>query len=191
MHGRYDAYPLSILKAAYAETLARLERIREDHTTPDEQDVHHWQRLNPVVLEGLVQLTLGAPNHIYHGGLLHTSLRYFDPDRRRPGLPPDVAALVDRLTPEGIRLHLVNLHPSEPRTVILQAGMFGEHEFVQVRQVVHYPHQFHAIGARRFRVQLVPAAVGRIEVDMKRFVHQPTYAFPWHGDTPPIEGQPN
>jgi hypothetical protein len=187
VHGRYDDYPLAILKATYAETLARLQQIREDHTTPDEQDVHHWQRLNPVVLEGLVQLTLGAPNHIYHGGLLHASVRYFDLQRRRPGLPPDVAALVERLTPEGIRLHLVNLNPSESRSVVVQAGMFGEHEFVRVRQVMHYPYQFHTIGARRFRVDLAPAAVGRLEVDMKRFVHPPTYAFPWHGETLPAD----
>ncbi len=182
VHGQNDKYPLTILKGAYAETLARLEQIREDHTTPEEQDVHHWQRLNPVVLEGLVQLTLGAPNHIYHGGLLHASVRYFDPEQRRPGLSPDVAALVERLTPEGIRLSLVNLNPSEPRSVILQAGMFGEHEFVRARQVVHYPYQFHTIGARRFRVDLVPGAAGRLEIDMKRFVHQPTYAFPWDGE---------
>jgi hypothetical protein len=182
VRGENDRYPLAILKGAYTETLARLEQIREDHTTPDEQDVHHWQKLNPVILEGLVQLTLGAPNHIYHGGLLHASVRYFDPEQRRPGLPPDVAALVERLTPDGIRLSLVNLNPSEPRSVILQAGMFGEHEFVRARQVVHYPYQFHTIGARRFRVDLAPAAVGRLEIDMKRFAHQPTYAFPWHGE---------
>ena len=187
VRGQYDDYPLAILKGAYAETLARLQRIREDNTTPDEQDVHHWQKLNPVVLESLVQLMLGAPNHIYHGGLLHTSVRYFDPERRRPGLPPDVAVLVERLMPEGIRLLFVNLHPTEPRTVILQAGMFGEHEFVRARQVAHYPYQFQTVGARRFRVQLVPAAVGRLDVDMKRFVHQPTYAFPWHGDTVPTD----
>ena len=36
---------LAILKAAYAETLARLQQIREDETTPDEQDVHHWLNL--------------------------------------------------------------------------------------------------------------------------------------------------
>ena len=179
VRGENDKYPLEILQSTYRETLDRLQRIREDQTAPAEQDVHHWQKLNPVILEGLVQLMLGAPNHIYHGGLLHASVRYFDPARKRPGLPPDVAALVERLTPDGIRLRLVNLHPTEPRTVTVQAGMFAEHEFTRVRQVVHYPYQFDKIDSRHFNVELVPAGVGRLEVDMRRFVHAPTYVFPW------------
>ena len=59
---------------------------------------------------------------------MHTSVRYFDPARQRPGIPRDVAALVERITPNGFRIQLVNLHPSESRDVILQAGMFGEHD---------------------------------------------------------------
>ncbi len=189
VRGENDAYPMQILQAGYRETLARLQRIRQDTTTPAEQDVHHWQKLNPVVLEGLVQLTLGAPNHIYHGGLLHTSVRYFDQEKRRPGLPPDVAALVERLTPGGIRLSLANLHSSEKRRVILQAGMFGEHEFTRVRQVVHYPYQFDQIDARRFVVELPPNAVGRLEIGIKRFAHPPTYAFPWHATDYPMSSR--
>ncbi|MCZ7638335.1 MAG: hypothetical protein M5U12_21200 [Verrucomicrobia bacterium] len=73
--------------------------IRTDTSEPAGRDVHHWQQRNPVVLEGLVQTLLGAPNHIYHGGLLHGRVWYFDPERRRSGLPPDVAALVERIEP--------------------------------------------------------------------------------------------
>ncbi|MEZ6050808.1 MAG: hypothetical protein R3C02_05360 [Planctomycetaceae bacterium] len=130
------------------------------------------------MLEGLVQLMLGGPNHVYHGGMLSTSVRYFDPAGRRSGLPPDVAALVDRLTPSGVRLWLVNLHASEPREVILQAGMFGEHNFTRVRQIDHYPYQFDTINGKAFRVSLVPGAVGQLEVGLDRFVNQPSYAFP-------------
>lgn len=184
VRGENEKYPLQILKAGYQETLTRLRRIRTDGTSPAEQDVHHWQKLNPVVLEGLVQLMLGSPNHIYHGGLLHASIRYFDPVAKRAGIPADVAALVERLTPHGIRLRLVNLHPTEERRVVLQAGMFAEHEFSRVRQVVHYPYQFDTIDARRFEVTLVPGAVGRLEIDIKRFIHPPTYAFPWHDGSP-------
>lgn len=179
VRGENDDYPLQILKSCYRETGARLEKIRKDVTTPHEQDVHHWQKLNPVVLEGLVQLTLGAPNHIYHGGLLHASVRYFDPARKRPGLPSDVAALVERLTPNGIRLQLVNLNPAKSRKVILQAGMFAEHQFTRVRQVIHYPYQFDEVEACRFEVELVAGGVGRLEIGMKRFVNQPTYSYPW------------
>ncbi|MCA9213459.1 MAG: hypothetical protein KDB27_10365 [Planctomycetales bacterium] len=180
VRGDNESYPLDILKAGYRESLARLEAIRQDTTLPAEQDVHHWQKLNPVILEGLVQLTLGAPNHIYHGGLLHTSVRYFDPERKRPGLPPDVAALVERLTPNGIRLKLVNLNSSKTRRVIVQGGMFGEHQIARVKQVVHYPYQFDTINHKCFEVELAPSAVGRLEIDLERFANTPSYAFPWH-----------
>ena len=179
VRGENDAYPMAILQACYRETLARLQSIRDDATTQDEQDVHHWQKLNPLVLEGLVQLTLGAPNHIYHGGLLHASLRYFDPENRRPGLPRDVAALVDRLTPNGVRLHLVNLHASAKRRVVIQGGMFGEHSIVRVRQVVHYPYQFDTVNDRCVEVELAPNGVGRLEIELKRFANRPSYALPW------------
>lgn len=189
VRGENDDYPMQILQACYQETRDRLQRIREDKTGPADQDVHHWQKLNPVVLEALVQLTLGAPNHIYHGGLLHTSLRYFDPDKQRPGLPSDVAALVERLTPHGVRLQLVNLDPAQPRRILLQAGMFAEHEFGQVRQVVHYPYQFDEVNAPHFLVELAPGAVGRLEIDIARFINSPTYAYPWQRDYPVHQNQ--
>ena len=64
----------------------------------DEEDLplvgeHHWQERNPVSTETLVQQTCGGPAAIYHGGLLHVRLRYFDAVARRPGLPVDTAAL--------------------------------------------------------------------------------------------------
>lgn len=172
-------YPLQVLKSTWAETQRRLELIRSDRSQPDEQDVHHWQTRNPVVLEGLVQLMLGSPNHIYHGGLLHASVRYFDPQNQRPGVPADVAALVDRITDNGISLQLVNLHPTESRDLIIQGGAFGEHQITSVRQIVQYPHQFDTINGRWFRIRLVPGAVGRLEIGLKRFANQPSYAQPW------------
>ena len=44
---------------------------------------HHWQTVNPVTCEALVQLTLGGPQPMYNGGMLHTTVRYFDAERRR------------------------------------------------------------------------------------------------------------
>lgn len=183
--GKNPDYPVQILRSTYEETLRRLADIRQDDTTPDQQDVHHWQQRNPVVLEGLVQTMLGGPNHIYHGGLLHVSLRYFDPQRRRPGVPPDVAALVERINPHGVSLKLVNLHSTESREVVIQGGAFGEHRITRVRQVEHYPFQFHTVDNKFFLVRLGPGAVGRLEIGLKRFANRPSYAFPWHGDTIP------
>ncbi|MBN2326825.1 MAG: hypothetical protein JXR73_06700 [Candidatus Omnitrophica bacterium] len=180
LEGKNPEYPVHILKAGWLETLRRLELVRHDQTTPDEQDVHHWQQRNPVVLEGLVQTMLGAPNHIYHGGVLHCSVRYFDPQRMRPGIPQDTAVLIDKITQDGISLHLVNLHPVESRKIIIQAGAFGEHTITMVRQVQEYPYQFNTINHRYFQVNLAPCAAGRLEITIKRYINQPTYDFPWH-----------
>ena len=180
LEGENPDYPVDILKATYAETLKRLKMVRDDQTLPDDQDVHHFLERNPVVLEGLVQLKLGAPNHIYHGGLLHTSVRYFDPANGRAGIPQDVAALVEKITSQSITLKLVNLHPTEPRKVIIQGGMFGEHQIERVRQVVDYPYQFYTIGHRFFEVELGPGSVAQLRVDIRRFNNLPSYRFPWH-----------
>ncbi len=179
LDGQNPDFPVEILRANYEEVLRRLKKMREDDTLPDEQDVHHFFQHNPVILEGLVQLMLGAPNHIYHGGLLHTSLRYFDPVNRRPGIPPNVSALVKRITSKSVTVELVNLHPTETRKVIIQGGMFGEHQIERVRQVIHYPYQFYTIGKSAFEVELGPGASGQLEIDLSRFVNMPSYDFPW------------
>jgi hypothetical protein len=171
IEGRNADYPVQILKATLAESLRRLELIRGDQTEPASRDVHHWQQRNPVVLEGLVQLMLGGPNHVYHGGLLHCRLFYFDPARKRPGLPPDVAALVDKVTPDSVSVQLVNLHPNKPRAVVLQAGAFGEHEFT----TAGHKHQTVQVGRNRLQVLLRPGVVGRLDLSMKRYVHAPSY----------------
>ncbi|MEZ6137677.1 MAG: hypothetical protein R3C53_22550 [Pirellulaceae bacterium] len=177
--GQNDEYATQILQNTYGETLRRLEQMRQDRTTVDEQDVHHWQKLNPIVLEGLVQLTMGCPNHIYHGGLLHASVRHFDSQSKRAGLPADVAVLIDRITPVGISMQVVNLHPTESREWIIQGGAFGEHNIARVKQVLHYPYQFHTVDSPWLKVRLAPSALGRIEIELDRYHNLPSYRFPW------------
>jgi len=173
-------YPVEILKLNYKEVQQRLEALRGDTTTPDEQDVHHFFQHNPLILEGLVQLMLGAPNHIYHGGLLHTSLRYFDPIERRSGIPQHVAALVEDVTSKSVSLTLVNLHPSDSIPVIVQGGMFGEHTIQRVKQVITYPYQFWTVEDKYFHITLGPGTVCNLVLDINRFSRNPSYDFPWH-----------
>ena len=97
IQGRNPDYPLEILRCQYAEVARRMDVMAHDDSDPETWDVHHWQDINPVHTEALLQLTCGGPQIIYHGGLLHTRLRYFDAEQRRPGLPADVGALVDRI----------------------------------------------------------------------------------------------
>ena len=212
--GDMPEYPEQMLASAYGQVTARMGLIRNNvvllDTDParfesvndDKLDLtqvseHHWQNMNPVTTEALVQLMLGAPQLQYNGGLLHASVRYFDPERKRPGVPADVAVLVKKINADGIVVELVNLSPFERRDVILQAGTFGEHSFTTVK----YARSAEAPGNRRqgvtveestvinnktFQVRLAPGAGITLEAAMRRFANKPTYAFPWHGDKIPV-----
>ena len=52
-------------------------------------------------------------------------MRYFDPARRRAGVPEDVAVLVERLTADEATLNVVNLNPVHERVVIVQGGAYA------------------------------------------------------------------
>ena len=152
-------------------------------------------------------MMLGAPQSVYNGGLLRASVRYFDQDRERPGLPQDVAALVDTLASDAAGIQLVNLSPTETRHLIVQAGAFGEHRFTDVRfqdssregleknpytwmrQEKKSIENVCLVNGKYFAIQLPPATSIRVVANMKRFVNQPSYAFPWHGDRIPVPFQ--
>ena len=164
-----------MLAATYVEMCRRLNLIRHDDGDPAEWDVHHWQDLNPVVCEPLAQLTTGSPGAIYHGGLLHAAVRYFDPAAERPGLPDGVSALVSRVSDGGITVTLSNTDLLEARDVIVQAGAFAEHEFVDatVDGVTE------SVDGRHFTVRLAAASELSVDLTMKRHANAPTYDFPW------------
>ena len=137
LSGDNPGYPEQILAAAQAQVRHRLTRMaRYRGREVPEADIHLWQQSNPVVTEALVQLTWGAPQVIYNGGLPQARVRYYDGDARRPGLPPDVAALVSGIDPAATVVELVNLDVRQRRTVIVQAGAFAEHTIHAVRHTV-------------------------------------------------------
>ncbi|MEV7151021.1 hypothetical protein AB0O05_31530 [Streptomyces sp. NPDC093084] len=125
--GADPAYPEQALQMALAQVRHRMALIAADDAGPDEIDLHWWQRLNPVVTEVLTQLTTGAPQTLYNGGLQLARVRYDDLDRGRPGLPPDVAALVEELDATTTTVRLVNLSLTRTRTLRVRGGAFGEH----------------------------------------------------------------
>ena len=127
-------YPERILAAAQAQVRHRLTR-GEQHRGREvpEGGTRLWRQANPVVTEALVQLTWGGPQVIHQGGLQQARVRYHDAAAHRPGLPPDVAALVRGVDPEATVVELVNLHPAAAREVVVQAGAFAEHTVLSVR----------------------------------------------------------
>jgi hypothetical protein len=198
LKGENPAYPEAILSESYSKVGRRMEMIRQDDSDLTQVSIHHWQELNPVTTEALIQLTLGAPQIIYNGGLLICQVRYFDVDKHRPGLPQNVAALVEKIEADHIVVHLVNLSVFEAHDVLLQAGAFGEHRFIRAeyeRRVSEYPgphgptgyaapelrteSQMQDINGSLLRVQMPPATEMRLIIQIERFVNQPSYRLPW------------
>src|SRR4029077_12960740 len=105
----------------------------EDPTTPDTRLADDPKKYNPAVVDNLVELALGGLPPGIKGTLLHCRLRYFDPLARRAGLPEDVAALVAQMTDDEVVVSLVNVSQLETRTLVVQAGGYGEHEIVAVK----------------------------------------------------------
>ena len=64
---------------------------------------------------------------------------------------------------------------SQPRTVIVQGGAYGEH---QIERVSLQGGQ-KAVGGRLFKVQLAPGAGAKLTLNFKRHANQPTLALPW------------
>ena len=62
-------------------------------------------------------------------------LRFFDLTQNRPGLPYDVAALVSDLDSSSTTLELVNTSSVVEKTLIVQAGAFGEHKFTEIQDI--------------------------------------------------------
>jgi len=107
--------------------------------------------------------------------VLHSRVRYFDPVKRRSGIPEDVGALVEKLTGDSVTVTLVNMNQVEPRTVLVQAGGYAEHQFNSAT----VNGKTTPIDNAYVTVQLSPGAGARVEFQMKRYANQPTYAQPW------------
>jgi len=122
-----------------------------------------------------VQLMWGALVPGREGGLLNARLRYFDPERKRAGVPEDVAALVSELSDSRTVVTLVNLNPSQRRTVMVQGGGYGEHQLVSVTR----GGKTTRIDAPLLTVRLGPGAGDTLVLAMKRYANVPTARHPW------------
>jgi hypothetical protein len=185
LEGRNPGYPADSLRTALNRVRERVAAVHADQTTPETRLADDALERNPASVTALLQLTQGAlhiarptwgPTSPFQGGApLHARLRYFDPVKRRAGLPEDVGALVDSLAADRAGVTLVNLNPSRERVVTVQGGAYGEHVIVSAGD----GRQTTAIGATAFDVRLAPGASVRLELAMRRYAAQPTLAFPW------------
>jgi hypothetical protein len=175
LEGKNPDYPVQALQADLAQVRHRAELLRADETAPDTRLSDDPNHINPAVTETLTQLMLGGLPTGRQGGALHCRLRYFDPARRRPGLPDDVAALVERLSADETVVTLVNINQLHERLVTLQGGAYGEHGLIEAT----LNDQTFPVGGASFTVRLAPGCGCTLTIKTKRYANPPTFAFPW------------
>ncbi len=175
LDGRNPNYPEQALERDLKSIQQRLSATRRDVTPPEKRLADNMLDFNPAATDSLVQLMWGALVPGREGGLLNARLRYFDPERKRAGLPEDVAALVSELSDTRTVVTMVNLNSSRPRTVVVQGGGYGEHRLTSV-----------TIGGVTTRldgplvtVKIEPGCGTTLELRMHRYVNAPTVKHPW------------
>ncbi|RVT93156.1 hypothetical protein [Sphingomonas crocodyli] len=188
LDGNNPSFPTTALREALAHIRKTGEMLRADTTTPDTRFVDTVMDQNPAAVTALVLLMQGG-SHIARpgwsknsptlgGSMQFSRLRYFDPEAKRPGVPPDVGALVDRLTADTTGVTLVNCSQTRARTVTIQGGAYGEHQILSVAQGGNAPR---TVDGQHFTIRLAPGSGTRLELKMRRFANQPTLDFPWGG----------
>lgn len=201
IQGEKPDYPVAILRANIELINTQLRKMRSktgdprswntyDPATADEvvgldlridgYQIHAWQEFSPIYFEGLAQMTMGAPMHISHGGLQHGKVRFFDGELQRPGLPRDVGAIVDTLTSTTIGMKIANTSTTQSRSLIVQAGGFGEHTFTSVEVTFDSGESaLHEIGSQWFQVDLGALAGATLTFNVERYVNTPSYETPF------------
>lgn len=174
LEGGNPGYPEKALAAEMERVRRAVAGMRADDTTADTRLADYLMSYNPAATDALSRLTLGG----YFAGkiwTLHSRFRYFDAERRRAGLPEDVGALVEKLAAGGTTVSLVNVNPVAPRTVVVQAGGYGEHTF----EAVNVNGRSVPVGGPLLTVRLEPGCGARLEFRMSRYTNPPTLAHPW------------
>jgi hypothetical protein len=175
LEGRNPAFPETVLKRDLDSIPRRIAAMQKDVTSPETRLADNAMEFNPAAVAGLVQLMWGALVPGREGSLLSARLRYFDPVRRRAGVPDDVGALVSELTADRTVVTLVNVSPTTSRTVVVQGGGYGEHQILSA----DVNGRTTPINARHFTVRLAPGAGAKLTLAMKRYANPPTAKFPW------------
>ena len=178
--GKDAGYPAKALREELELTRQRIARMRDDPTSPDTRLADWAMQFNPVSTRALVELLCGG-HRTDQGldrlfGLLHVRVRYFDPVRRRAGLPEDVAALITAMDAASVRVAIVNVNQVAPRTVIVQGGAYGEHQILDV--AVQGKNQ--TVQGRRFVLRLAPGAGTELVIRDRRYANRPTMSMPWN-----------
>jgi len=175
LDGQNPTYPEQAIERDLRAIDQRVSAMRKDTTPPNKRLADNMLDYNPAATESLVQLMWGGLLPGREGGLVNARLRYFDLDRRRAGLPEDVAALVSQLSDTQTTVTLINVNPSERRTLVVQGGAYGEHRVLSVKIGT----MTKKVDAPLLTIELGPGCGGALELQMKRYASDPTVKHPW------------
>ncbi len=174
LEGKDPGYPEKAFRADLKHVADNVRESDADNTTPDTRLADYLMGFNPAAHNALANLTLGThlTGNVWS---LHARVRYFDPQRQRPGLPEDVAALVEKMSGDAVTLSLVNVNQAEARTVIVQSGAYAEHSI----ESASIDGRSLAVNGPLLTVRLLAGSGGRLQLKLRRHVNQPTLALPW------------
>ncbi len=174
--GKNPKFPEDSLRQDFAHIRDKVAAIRADTTTPDTRLADDPLHFNPATVQTLNQLMLGGIAPGRRGTVLHCRVRYFDPLNHRAGVPDDMAALVESLAADSTVVSLVNVSQVEPRTVVIQAGGYGEHQFTSLSLDGGEPTP---LDATHLTIRLAPGCGAKLKLGTKRYANQPTLTMPW------------
>ncbi len=186
LEGKDAGYPVAALRKDLERVRAKAQAQREDNTSPDTRLADATLDITPASVTALIHLMEGGINIArpawsgtspsQGGALRYARLRWFDAERRRAGIPPDVSALVEKLGEDETVVTLVNTNQVSARTVTVQGGAYAEHQILSaaVGEGPAVP-----VDSSAFTLKLAPGAGARLTLKMKRYTNAPTLSFPW------------
>lgn len=175
LYGQNPDYPTRALQSSLDRLRRDMDRMADDTCSPDTRLSDDMNSINPAKIDTLNQLMLGGLPTGRVGSPLYCHVRYFDPEKRRAGIPEDVAALVDKISDTEVHLSLVNVNPVVGRTVCVQGGGYAEHQILSVT----VNDETTQVNDSAFTIELGPGCGAHIRLSITRFANLPTMAFPW------------
>jgi hypothetical protein len=174
LEGKTPEFPVEMLDRDLRRVRRRIKAIRADKSRDWERECNLVGK-NPATTAALTMLTTGAREPSQRGSRLLSRLRYFDPRRRRPGLPENLAALIRKLGPKRVTVTLVNLSGDSPRTVVIQGGAYAEHRILSAK-LAGGPRE--EVNAAAVALELQPRSGRQVEIELDLFANPPTLDWP-------------
>ena len=86
-----------------------------------------------------------------------------------------MAALVDHIEKDYLKVHLVNTNPNEARSIIVQGGAYAEHQIKNVS----FNGENWPVDDTHVNIGIAAGSGVHATIELQRYINQPTATFPW------------